>query len=234
MFRNRLALGLIIILLGVGFFLSKMGVFALELRLWWPAILVIIGIAGLFSRRSILWNACLVFLGGFLLLNYHNIIPGNAWNYFWPAALILVGVLIIFGNDRVRVRIHERNSEQNPGQNSSKGQDANDFPDYVVLLGGLDVRNNSQNFKGGRASAVFGGMEVDFSQARMQAEEVNFSASAAFGGIEITVPKDWQVIVTGTPILGGIENRCQSPQQEGSPRFRLNASAICGAVEIKN
>ena len=55
--------------------------------------------------------------------------------------------------------------------------------------------------------ALFGGVELDMRHAKISTEGCKIHATALFGGVEIIVPDDWNVIITGTPIFGGIENK---------------------------
>jgi hypothetical protein len=42
----------------------------------------------------------LVLLGILLLMQQLDIIRGGVWDYFWPAAIIAVGISMIFGHTR--------------------------------------------------------------------------------------------------------------------------------------
>ena len=96
------------------------------------------------------------------------------------------------------------------------------------------MHNSSQALRGGSATAVFGGTEVNLLNAKLASDEVVFHASAAFGGVDIIVPREWQVFVSGMPFLGGIENKCTGQPPEGAPRFVVKATAAFGGVTVKN
>ena len=42
----------------------------------------------------------LLLLGGLLLLERLDVIPGGSWDYFWPVVIIAIGVSLIFKNRR--------------------------------------------------------------------------------------------------------------------------------------
>jgi hypothetical protein len=48
------------------------------------------------------WGLILIGLGGLLLLDRFGLLPGNAWGYIWPLALILLGSLVLLGVVRRR------------------------------------------------------------------------------------------------------------------------------------
>jgi hypothetical protein len=49
------------------------------------------------KRSSIFWGLLLIILAALLLLSQQKILKGNIWEYFWPAALILVGLWMVTG-----------------------------------------------------------------------------------------------------------------------------------------
>ena len=48
-------------------------------------------------RDSLFWGAILIMLGGFFMLQAMGLIA-NAWGWFWPTLLILIGIWIIVGS----------------------------------------------------------------------------------------------------------------------------------------
>jgi len=53
------------------------------------------------------------------------------------------------------------------------------------------------------------------------------------GGVEIRVPREWSVVVNGSPVLGGIEDKTIPPMMPGK-RLVIDGSVIMGGVEITN
>jgi predicted membrane protein len=103
----------------------------------------------------------------------------------------------------------------------------------------VERRVTTQDFQGGSINAVFGGVEVDLTDANMQADEATLEINAIFAGVEIRVPETWQVAFRGTPIFGGIADKTL---RRGSLRptvvptrvLVLTGAVIFGGVEIKN
>jgi len=97
----------------------------------------------------------------------------------------------------------------------------------------------SQDFQGGDVTAIFGGVELDMTEANMQAKEATLAITAIFGGVEIRVPPNWQVAFRGAPIFGGIEDKTRTARVEDPANSNLKVLVITGAVifgglEIKN
>jgi predicted membrane protein len=112
-----------------------------------------------------------------------------------------------------------------------------DFLDAWALFGGADRQVTSQQFKGGNATALFGGIDIDLRQAQMAEGEHSLHLTALFGGVDVFVPQNWDISVTGTPIFGSFEDKRQKTQAaEKTTRGLLHISAfvVFGGIEIKN
>lgn len=85
------------------------------------------------------------------------------------------------------------------------------------------------------ALAVFGGVELDFRDATFTAAETTVYANCLFGGIEITVPDDVVVHVSGVPIFGGFDHGNGGPDSypANAPVMHVKGLAIFGGVEVK-
>jgi len=103
----------------------------------------------------------------------------------------------------------------------------------LALMGGLSRKSTTDDFRGGEFAAVMGGVEVDLRGASIQGDEARIEAFAFWGGIEIWVPPDWQVISKGIAFLGAFEDNSRS-EPNASKRLVVNGLALMGGVEIKN
>ncbi len=83
------------------------------------------------------------------------------------------------------------------------------------------------------AVAVMGGIELDLTEARYGAAEVEITAVAIMGGVEITVPDDITVIVSGVGIMGGFSDNAQNVAAAGAPVVRITGLAMMGGVDVK-
>jgi predicted membrane protein len=101
-------------------------------------------------------------------------------------------------------------------------------------MGGTKTVVTTSDFKGGQATAVMGGCEIDLRHASMPESRAAVLDTFAFwGGIEIRVPDDWEVVSQGSAALGGFVNNARS--LPGSKRrLVVTGLAIMGGVEVKN
>jgi predicted membrane protein len=231
---GRLFFGTIVLLLGILFLLQNLGIFYVT-RLWqfWPVILIAFGIGRLVDARDWhrkLWGGTLCGIGVIFLANNLGYLPWNVWALLWPAWLIFWGIVILargFGKQG----FWSRNTFMHDVSASSE-----DSLSAIAVFGGINRRVQSQNFQGGEAVAVFGGIELDLRGAATTRDEIEIEASAVFGGIEMIVPDTWDVTVRGAGILGGYEDkthRVAVPDGVKRPRLVVRGGAVFGGVTVK-
>ncbi|HXY39419.1 MAG TPA: LiaF domain-containing protein, partial [Vicinamibacteria bacterium] len=114
--------------------------------------------------------------------------------------------------------------------------------DMVAVLGGAKTGITSneaggvepRRFRGGRAMAVMGGCEIDLRRASIpEGEEALLDVFVMWGGIEIKVPEEWEIVNRGSAFLGGFENKTR-PLATADRRLVVTGTAIMGGVEVKN
>lgn len=208
---------------------------------WWPAILILFGgarVVSSFGWGGRIWGAAILFAGTILLLHNLGYIHGNPWEYFWPVILIVIGLGML-------TRALDRGGDTfvwwPPRPVVSAGAATADTIAEWAIFGGVRRRIESQNFQGGEALAMFGGINLDFTKAGIQQEEVRVEANAMFGGIDIRVPDSWQVVVRGMGIFGGYEDKTwHTPSTAGAsgtedkrPRLLITGFAVFGGVSVK-
>ncbi len=191
---NRFVLGLVILAIGVVLLLGNLDVVDVSRVLrYWPAILLAAGLVKL-SRapRSGAWGngVVLTLIGAWLLLDIHGFLHLN-WSLVWPVLLVVIGGLLVVGAATGR-RLF-----------LSSVTDAGSVMDGFAIMGGLEKRCTSQSFRGGDLLAVMGGVDLDLRDSSLAEPEVHIDALAFWGGIEIKVPTDWEVVLSGVPLIGG-------------------------------
>ena len=215
--------GITLIIVGFLFILDTFNImeFGGIISDWWPAILIIIGLIKLKDQDR---GAGLIFIliGVLLLLTIHDVVEWNSIWRLWPLILIFIGLSMIFKG---------RRSNWNLTNESTIG---NDFIHSNAVFGGSEHTITSQNFKGGETMALFGGVELDLREAEISQDGCKIHATALFGGVEIIVPNDWNVILTGTPIFGGIDSKSRRKSNAvESKDIYIHCTVAFGSVEIK-
>src|SRR5882724_1550404 len=74
----------------------------------------------------------------------------------------------------------------------------------TAVFGGVERHISAQDFRSAQCTAVFGACKIDLRDAQMLGKEATLETYAVFGGVEIRVPEDWEVINRGTAVFGGM------------------------------
>jgi hypothetical protein len=78
-----------------------------------------------------------------------------------------------------------------------------------------------------------GGGEIDLTQARFAEAEATIQVIAFMGGVEIIVPEDITVRVTGFGFMGAFEHRNAHEAPPGSPVLTVTGLAFMGGVDVR-
>jgi predicted membrane protein len=175
---------------------------------------------------GLFWSGTLFTVGALLQLSKLGYLPGGFWAAFWPILLVLFGISLISS------RFKKKESSADPNFIGTVNVEGSRV-DRTAIFTGVDARVSSQDFTGGEVTAIFGGIELDLRQAGMSGDAARLDVTAILGGVEIMVPQDWHVIVSGTPVFGGIDdkslNRNVGPD---APKLYIDCTAVFGGVEI--
>ncbi len=221
MSKNRI-LGLILILLGGFIILNNAGIVDIGLgeiiSTYWPLILIFAGMYNLLTNPAGRLGGLIVLLIGlFFQLNNLDYIAASEYISFWPVIFILIGVSLLFDS-------------------KSKGKEMDrEKLNIFNIFSGSQYRVISNNFKGGSSITIFGGADIDLSGANISGDEARLDVFTLFGGADIYVPDEWQVVVKGLPVFGGWDNLTRQNLNLDNPKIlSISCLAIFGGVDIKN
>src|SRR5262249_8276184 len=109
-------------------------------------------------------------------------------------------------------------------------------PSAWAVFGGARKVVESQELEAAEAMAVFGGVQLDLRHAATKRDEVVIEANAFFGGVDMTVPENWDVLMRGSAVFGGYEDRTTPPASSTDvkrPRLVVTGLAVFGGVTVK-
>ena len=179
-----------------------------------------------------------VIIGGFFLVN-EFIMEGEMRRHIWPMILIVIGALFIF---RPRSKGCKPWEKKNPGVQgetitplSEESYTRDDIIDSTCIFSGTKKVILSKNFKGGEIVNIFGGCEIDLTQADMTTPAI-LDVTAIFGGATLIVPSNWAIKSEAVTIFGGIgDKRKITPSAESpSKTLVLKGTMIFGGMEIRS
>lgn len=215
---TRILAGLGIITVGTLALLGSLGLinFSEIASTWWPLIVVAIGLLMLINDpQRFVWPLLVLFAGILFQLREFDLVTFNVWQLFWPVVVIIVGISVLVNRTSAR-----------------KNASSKDSDEMTAIFGGNETKSQSQNYKGGKASAIFGGITIDLREAKVTSE-ATLDVFALCGGIEIKVPEGWIVKSRVTPILGEVDNKVSNSSEKNAPTLFITGDVIMGGVDIK-
>lgn len=224
---NRNNVGLFLIIGGLVLLLGTLGYLPFQITdvlFSWPMILVGIGLFNL-AKKEYTAAIILIAIGGFFILpdlfpyvHYRDIFK------FWPLLVILAGLLFF---------LRKKPSFSNRHANFNKDE----IIDEVDIFGGGVSQVESQNFKGGKITAVFGGSEISLERCKISDEGAVLDLVTIFGGTKIITPKDWNVKTEVISIFGGFADKrtyFNDTTSDPSKTLIIKGVAIFGGGELRN
>jgi hypothetical protein len=255
---GRVFSGLVVLTVGVVLFAKQSGADLPSWLISWPMLMIAGGVFLGFkhSFTGPVW-AILIIAGSLFLMN--EIDPTlNLKNYIWPAVIIAVGLGIIFrpqrsfrGMDRRWERRMERRMHRRWGRHGHamynrddaaayRGESevlGDDYIDSVTIFGGVQKNIISKTFKGGEVVTIFGGTEINLSQADVS-HKIELEITQIFGGAKLIVPAHWKIqsedIVS---IFGSVEDKrpvTANIAYDESKVLVLKGTNIFGGIDIKS
>ena len=214
----RIAIGIILIFVGVAALLDNFNFLDLyipyeisDFLFSWETVFIIIGLVMFSTNRR---SAGIIFLA----LGLFGFFPE-----FWPLVLVLIGIYILYRKDVVPKNLDDSS--------------ANDYIDDVAIFGGSKKIISSQNFAGGKTTAVFGGSEYDLRDSVLADGNHVIDIFAIFGGSTFIISEKWNVVINVIPIFGGFSDKRKiSPdtQKINSSSLTIKGLVIFGGGEVRN
>lgn len=209
--------------------LSNLGILNYEIKRYlfrWEVILIAVGFVMLLSHDNKGPGIVLLLVGGTLYFRDFFDFNFNFWQVFFPAILILAGVMIIF-----RKRFDSPHCEK-------KNLSDENMIDEFAFFGGGERTIVSQNFKGGKIFAVFGGSNFNLTRAKLAPGKNYIDVFAVFGGMKLVVPEEWNIKIHAQSIFGGFSDthriHPQDTSDENNSELIIKGMVIFGGGEIKS
>lgn len=252
---------LLLIVAGSVLFLDNIGLLPIkEIKAYWPAALIVAGVWIVDRGKTvvaIIWAAAFIICGVLMILGNLRILHATA-DIVWPVMLIAFGATMLARPVSLRwwherhlrerqkfhfVPPHRARTYAEFRQGGSQAAQPQNFPGNrlheAIVFSAINRRVETQNFEGGKLDVVFGSIEVDLSGARISApdRQAFITVNAAFGGIEITVPRTWKVVMKSKAVFGGCDNKTFPPRPEAGvtpETLVVTGDAVFGGITVRN
>ncbi len=226
---NRAIIGVVLVLVGAFLIMRNTGIFPGfidQIIFSWPMLLVTIGLViTLGSSDNKTGGIIVMAVGAFFLLPKLFSFTFN-FNMFWPSVFIIIGLIFIF-------------TKRKGGWHgvSRVSQVGDDYIDIINIFSGGERQIVTDNFRGGKITSIFGGSEIDLTQAKLSPGISELEIACIFGGTTIIVPTDWNIKVEVVPVLGGFgdERKLNLGRAiDTSKQLIIKGAVVFGGGEIKS
>lgn len=182
---------------------------------WWPVLIISIGAIMLIGNKNdVIGPTFFLVIGLALLLNNLDLFDFNVMSLFWPLIIILIGWSII---------------RQGYAKTTSQTGDDN----YFAMMSGTENRNTNKDYKGGKATSIMGGIDIDLRDAQIK-KSATLEVFVLMGGIDIRVPKGWTVRTQTMVFLGGSENKVEDQTSDSAPTLTIVGNVLLGGITVRH
>ena len=208
--KSSMFWGLILIVVGVLFLGNNLNWWDIDIFFdgWWSLFIIIPSTYGLFDGTSRGGSLISLTVGVLLLLAAQDIINyGMIWKILVPIIIIVIGLSLIFNNGK------------------KKKMDKN-AKEYIAVFSGVEenIKELVSDFK---VISVFGSVELDLRKAKI---DKDIYIEAIFGGVDIKLPDNVKLQVSGIPIFGGVENKYKD--EEGNVTITIHYTCVFGGIDL--
>jgi len=253
-----LALGLI----ALGIVMVGVQVFGWDIRWfagWWTILIAAAAVVSIVSQGVRYWNVYLLLFSVVTFAYCQNLVL-TEWDQYATTlgamALILLGISLIVNMLRPK-KAYDVNYYENAGQATAtqageawQGAEeewpanqpntantpftSEDFPSRFALFSSESCRSNCRQLRGGRFSALFGGVTADLRAADFD-RPVTVECNALFGGVNLYVPPHVRAECAGTSIFGGCSAKglAGRPYDPAHPVLTVRYLNVFGGVNVK-
>jgi len=227
--QKRFLVGFIVLIAGMALLLGNLGILNYELKHYlfrWEVVLIVVGFILILSHEHKGPGIILLLVGGTLYLRDFIDFDFDFWQVFFPGLLILAGVMILFKRKFTPPHIEKKNMSDE------------DVIDEFAFFGGGERTVVSQNFKGGKIFAVFGGSNFNLTRSKLAPGRNYIEVFAVFGGMKLIVPEDWDIRINTVSIFGGFSDKHRihprNDNNDTETELIIKGLVIFGGGEIKS
>lgn len=228
--------GIMVILAGLVYLLFNIGVLPAIWKpvvLSWEALLILLGVGGLF-HRSYFFGFTMTLLGVVFLMPKVAAAAGFCYssttmsNMIWPIVIILLGVAIVLHKSHCCHRTqfshyrHMRRTMMKEGR-----------VDYNLIMNGVDEIYLGPEFKGGEINTIMGGMKLDLRKTTLPLGDTILKISSIMGGVTLLIPEDWPVEIHNGSFLGGFTDKRPSNGMYVDRRLIIETDLLMGGGTIE-
>jgi hypothetical protein len=245
----QIVFGLAIVFFGLVLTAKNLGFAPNVTRIFqfWPMVFTAAGLAMVLDRDSArgrkVWGGLLIVAG---LWQTANTAFGLGFyiDEWWPLGLVALGGFLVYRSMQHQQAM-DSSATDGAGSHSAMGGATSmggvapmsdtraDMVTVAAFMSGVKRNNVSPSFRRANLTAIMGGIEFDLRQCTATGGESIIDVFTIWGGIQLRIPADWEVVSEVMPIMGGVDDR-SGHVQPARHRLVLKGAAIMGGVEVKS
>lgn len=213
-------IGIIIVIIGICCLFENLGV-----NVDWGmliSILLIFSSGFLFfkNKKIDVWSILLFTIGIWNLLLQLGWVSLELGDILWPLLIIISGLSIIFSKLKL------------PKQEKIKKKTYDNKLVYNGIFSGINEKTTDSNVELIVVNAIFGGVELDLRDVTLK-NDLRIEVLSLFGGVDLFLSDDYNVVVSSTSIFGGVENKHNTPDDKKKININIISTNIFGGTDLK-
>lgn len=231
---TRGTLGLLVIIAGILLLSFNLGLLPLQYKdvvFAWPTLFLLIGLFKVLQGGRLIVGLIFLAIGLRGVSLKLGIMVPQLYGVSVPVFLILLGLALLL-HRRKRGLLCPRHHKF-VEQNGTLDKDGRIKINHVFR--GSKRKISDTVFKGGEVSCVFGGCEIDLTEAELADGKNYLDISCVFGAVNVIVPENWVVSLDVNAVLGEFVETGAVPAERKNTENMLYISGSCvfGGGEIK-
>lgn len=213
-------MGIIIVIIGICCFLENFGI-SINWGILVSLLLIFSSIYLVFKDKKInFWSILLFIIGILNLLINLKLVSLQLSEILWPLLLIIAGLSIIFS------KLKFNNNQKK--QKTSKDRKII----FNGIFSGINEKIIDEEINEIVINAIFGGVELDLRELKLK-HNLKIEICSVFGGVDLLLSEDYNIIVSSTSIFGGVENKHNFTKEQNKNDININSVNIFGGTDLK-
>ena len=233
--QNHIWVGVFLLVVGAAFLLNRMGLNLPDFLFSWQMFLIALGIfIGIRKDFQGATWLILILIGTLFLINEFFVF-GELRRFILPILLIGSGLFFIFRPKKNYSNHLDLGTTPADGSAPAGIASSQDMIDATSIFGGTKKKIFSKNFRGGEMVNVFGGSEIDLTQADINGTAI-LDVTTLFGGATLLVPSHWNVVSDAVAILGEVKDKrmMQNVPEHNNKTLLIKGTVIFGGIDVKS
>ena len=228
---GKWGIGIVLVAVGVALLLNNTGVIELgNLIRWTPSLLILLGILMMVVNRF-RRNAGPIILIAVGVVVQLIVLGFSAISLLWPALLILIGLVILFGRGR---RSSPRPTDARTAHNDAHKMH-NVEGNLATVMGTTDRQVSHADLSGEEIVTVMGTSKLDMRDITISDMPAELNITCVMGQVNIRVPSDLSVAIDNSTVMGqSKDDRRGAPSSADAADLTITGTVVMGSLKVED